>query len=362
MVLSLPRNNRRGLYNSPAILTGSFVFDELHAYDNRMFAAVIALIKALPGAHFLLMTASLPPERKNFLLRHVPPSKFTETPRPIELEELPRYEFNPLANKQETTSIIDEAVREKKKVLWICNQVKRAQDLYDELKAKGFPVETYHSRFKYEHRKKRHRNIINGFDREKSDAAFIAVTTQVAEMSLDLDADILISEVATVAALIQRLGRLNRRVTPKKKGTPRPAYFYKAKDAPPYKEAEIDTALNWIEDLGNLNRPVNQIDLAESFKTLPSHDEDTKPLNTHTNWLDSGWFAEPESVRELGVSISVILDEDKAACRQSAKERVNKAIPMNFDKRMENWTEFKGHLIAPPSAIDYDKKRGARWQ
>lgn len=287
LVLALPRNNRRGLYNSPAILTASFVFDELHAYDNRMFAAVIALIKAMPGAHFLLMTASLPPERKDFLLRHIPPSKFAEMPRPIELEELPRYEFIPLTNKQETGAIIDEAVREKKKVLWICNQVKRAQDLYDELKALGFPVDTYHSRFKYEHRKKHHRSVIDGFDREKSDGTFIAVTTQVAEMSLDLDADILISEVAPVASLIQRLGRLNRRITPENKGTPRTAYFYppEAGDALPYKEREIETALDWIAGLKKLNRPLNQIDLAESFKALPLEKDNDEPLNTRTSGL-----------------------------------------------------------------------------
>jgi hypothetical protein len=85
-------------------------------------------------------------------------------------------------------------------------------------------------------------------------------------------------------------------------------------------------------------------------------------LDTTTNWLDSGWFAEPEPVRDPGISISVILDEDKVVCRQSAAERVKKAIPMSFDKRMENWPEFKGHLIAPPNAIDYDEQRGARWR
>lgn len=362
MVLSLPRNNRRGLYNSPAILTGSFVFDELHAYDDRMFAAVVALIKAMPGAHFLLMTASLPPERKSFLLRHIPLSKFAEMPRPIELEELPRYEFRSLADKNETAAIIDEAVGQTKKVLWICNQVKRAQDVYDELKTKGLRVETYHSRFKYEHRKTRHRNIIDGFDRDKSGTAFIAVTTQVAEMSLDLDADVLISEVAAVPSLIQRLGRLNRRITPENKGTPRTAHFYQLGDALPYKEREIETALDWIEGLKKLNRPLNQIDLAESFKALPQENDNNEPLNTRTNWLDSGWFAEPESVREPSVSVSIILPEDETACRQSAKERVRKAIPVNFSKRMENWLEFKGHLIAPPNAIDYDEERGARWQ
>ncbi len=182
-------------------------------------------------------------------------------------------------------------------------------------------------------------------------------------MSLDLDADVLISEVAAVPSLIQRLGRLNRRITPENKGTPRTAHFYQLGDALPYREREIETALDWIKGLRKLNRPLNQIDLAESFKALPQENDDNEPLNTRTNWLDSGWFAEPESVRDLGVSVSIILDEDKVACRQSAKERVKKSIPMNFDKRrMEGWPEFKGNLIAPPDAIDYNEERGARWQ
>lgn len=358
-VLALARNHKRGLYNSPAILTASFVFDELHAYDNRMFAAVIALIKAMPGAHFLLMTASLPSERKSFLRKHVP--NLAEVPRPIELEELPRYRFRLLMDKNEIAAITSNAVNHGKKILWISNQVKRAQAIYDELKALGFSVKTYHSRFKYEHRKQRHRNVIEGFER---DGAFIAVTTQVAEMSLDLDADILISELATVPSLIQRLGRLNRRITPEDKGSPRTAYFYlpEGNDAKPYKEAEIETAQLWVEKLINLNRPLNQIDLANSLMALPQPDNHAELLDTTTNWLDSGWFAEPEPVRDLGISVSVILDEDKIACRQNAAERVKKPIPMNFDKRMENWPEFKGHLIAPPDVIDYDEERGARWR
>ncbi len=89
-VLALVRNNRRGLYNSPAILSASFVFDELHAYEDRMFAAVISLIKALPGASFLLMTASLPKARKEFLLGQL---ELSEVPKPTTLEDIPRYLF-----------------------------------------------------------------------------------------------------------------------------------------------------------------------------------------------------------------------------------------------------------------------------
>ena len=358
-VLALVRNHRTGLYNSPALLTASFVFDELHAYDNRMFAGVIALIKAMPGAHFLLMTASLPADRKSLLIKHFP--ELAEVLRPVELEELPRFRFRFLSDTNEIAGITRDAVEQNRKVLWICNQVKRAQAVYDELQGFGASLETYHSRFKYEHRKERHRNVIEGFTRA---GAFIAVTTQVAEMSLDLDADILISELAPVPSLIQRLGRLNRQITPENKGTPRPAYFYppQGNDAKPYKDAEIQTAKHWVEKLINLDRPLNQIDLADSFRGLPQPEYDGELLDTTTNWLDSGWFAEPEPVRDLAISISVIMDEDKVACRQSAEERVKKAIPMNFDNRMENWFELKGHLIAPPNAIDYDERRGARWR
>ncbi len=357
-VLALVRNNRRGLYNSPAILTASFVFDELHAYDNRMFTAVIALIKALPNAHFLLMTASLPKSRKDFLLKHIEDIKSVQTPK--KLEELPRYQFEKLATVEEAYDIAERTKNEKLKILWICNTVKRTQAVYEELQKKLLPVQTYHSCFKYEDRKERHRQVIDGFE-PKNDMAIIAVTTQVAEMSLDLDADILISEVAPVPSMIQRLGRLNRRINLDNRGKPRTAYFLMLdKDqTKPYEQADIVLGESWIEDLIKLDRPLSQADLADYFQRLPIKDEER--LNLKCNWLDSGWFAEPESVREPNVSVSIILPEDKEKCEQSYKAIINKAIPMNYNKQMENWRELKGNLIAAPNTIDYDKERGARW-
>lgn len=356
-VLALVRNNRRGLYNSPPILTASFVFDELHAYDNRMFAAVIALIRALPNAHFLLMTASLPKSRKDFLLKHVKEIEQVQTPR--ELEELPRYKFQQLANSEEAFEIAERARNEKLKILWICNTVKRAQDIFDELQKRNLPVQTYHSRFKYEDRKNRHERVIGGF---KTDEAMIAVTTQVAEMSLDLDADILISEIAPVPSMIQRLGRLNRRINLDNRGTPRFAYFLKPEEYLPYEQTDIEQGKSWLEELINLKRPLSQADLADYFQKLPTRDENELNLKAlRTNWLDSGWFAVPESVREPNVSVSVILPEDEKICEQSRRQIINKTIPMNWKKEMENWRDLKGNLIAPPNTIDYDKRRGARW-
>jgi len=367
-VLSLVRNNRRGWYNSPAILSASFVFDELHAYDNRMFAGVIALIKALPGAHFLLMTASLPKTRKEFLLKHLGTENIEQIPTPKELEDLSRYTFKRLTALEDAFDIAERARSESLKILWICNTVGRTQKVFDDLEERKLPVQTYHSRFKYEDRKNQHRQVIDGFDREKSDKSLIAVTTQVAEMSLDLDADILISEIAPVPSMIQRLGRLNRRINLDNPGTPRTFYFYVPESRNPYgknkEEAEeiFGQSKLWLDELTELNvkRPLSQSDLAEYFRKLPIEDE--VALNLSTNWLDSGWFAVPEPVREPSLSVSVILPEDVNACLNDRREVINKAIPMTYDsKKMDDWRELKGNLIAPPNVISYCKKRGARW-
>jgi CRISPR-associated endonuclease/helicase Cas3 len=351
-VLALVRNNRRGLYNSPALLSGAFVFDELHAYDNQMLAAVVALIKAMSGASFLLMTASLPQSRKEFLSRHI--ESICEVPSPRDLEEIPRYEFRRLASKEDAYQLARTAVAEQKRVLWICNTVARAQKVYEEL---SVAASVYHSRFKYEDRKRKHRRIVDTFASETR-VGIVAITTQVAEMSLDLDADVLISEVAPIPALIQRLGRLNRRVTLEQPGSPREAFFLTPEKSPPYEDEDLQLAEQWVNELMKLDRPLSQADLSERFNALSPSDE--LRLDTRTAWLDSGWLATPESVRDIGHSVSVIMNEDAKACRESRAEIIRRAIPMNYDaKRMKDWPELKGHLIAPPGAIDYNTERGA---
>jgi CRISPR-associated endonuclease/helicase Cas3 len=354
-VLALVRNNRRGLYNSPAILSGAFVFDELHAYDNRMFEAVVALIRALPGTSFLLMTASLPKARRDFLTKSI--EHIQEVPSPVDLETIQRYKFQRLGSEEEAYALAKAATVNRKRVLWICNTVSRAQSVLQELKAQGVAALTYHSRFKYKDRVRRHRKVIRWFGDKRRRVGVVAVTTQVAEMSLDLDADVLISEVAPTPALIQRLGRLNRRVTPENRGEPRTAFFLTPKKSVPYDKTEVELAERWIDELIALGRALSQADLAERFNQLSPAQE--LRLDTRTAWLDSGWFATPEPVREAGYSVSVILAEDEKACRASRAEIIKRTIPLNYVLSMKYWREFKGNLLAPPGAITYNAKTGA---
>ena len=75
----------------------------------------------------------------------------------------------------------------------------------------------------------------------------------------------------------------------------------------PYKAEEIELAEKWIDELVRLNRPLNQADLPDYFNRLSPAQE--LRLDTRTAWLDSGWFATPEPIRDIGYSVSVILSE-----------------------------------------------------
>src|SRR5262249_42210916 len=124
-------------------------------------------------------------------------------------EEHPRYRLQPVADENEAFAKAVTAYREGNRVLWVVNTVARSQSLAnrwtDELKAE---ILTYHSRFKLAHRQIVHKKTVDAFQQE--DAPAIAVTTQVCEMSLDLDADVLLTEIAPVPSLVQRFGRANR--------------------------------------------------------------------------------------------------------------------------------------------------------
>lgn len=356
-VLGLVRNNRQGLYNSPAFLVGTFVFDEVHAYDDTMFAALAVLMEALPGAHFLLMSASLPPARKTWLRKRFP--GIAEAPVSRVPEAIPRYRLHQAESKEQLLSLASDVVENGDgQVLWIVNTVQRAQDLHQHLCNQGLSSLCYHSRFKYEDRKCVHRRLMDAFGKSES-KGLIAITTQVAEMSLDLDATLLISELAPPPSLIQRLGRLNRHVTPDKPGEPRSAWFLAPETEAPYQAHEIRLAQEWVNELRSLDRALSQFDLVKTFHELNPPVSPEPDLRSE--WLDSGWYAFPGPVREAALSVNIVLPEDAGACRRQSAEIVRRSIPMSWRPDMQDWPSFKGILLAPHDCIHYDSERGATW-
>jgi len=94
-------------------------------------------------------------------------------------------------------------------VLVVVNTVRKAIELKKKFKEAGLQnVKLLHSRFILKDRKKKEIEIMKFFDSQEKG---LWITTQLAEVSLDLDADYLFTELSTADSLIQRMGRCNRK-------------------------------------------------------------------------------------------------------------------------------------------------------
>jgi CRISPR-associated endonuclease/helicase Cas3 len=75
----------------------------------------------------------------------------------------------------------------------------------------GVPT-LHHGRFAAEDREALDRGIEAEFGKERPSGGLLAVGTQTLEISLDLDADLMIADLAPMDVLLQRLGRLHRHI------------------------------------------------------------------------------------------------------------------------------------------------------
>ena len=258
-VLGILENVRRSLYTWPSLVQSVFVFDEIHAFSDRLFSYLLRFLRVFTGAEVLLMTATLQPSRRKALedaCKHR--GGLLTVLGPQEREMAKRYHLVDAAGNDPWTEVV-EVLNNNGKVLWVCNTVRRAMEMVGDAIKRGLPVQPFHSRYRYRDRLKRQQAIIQGF---KSEAPILAVTTQVAEMSLDISADLLISEYAPVPAMIQRLGRLNRfeeiPLQVKK------AIFIQPPTALPYSDEDYLGLREWISAVTD-GTPKSQLELSQTF-------------------------------------------------------------------------------------------------
>ncbi len=344
-VLGLLQCNRRPMYCFPAIANAAFVFDEVHCYDDALFGALLRFLKVVK-APVLLMSASFLPAQVEAIRAAVgEPVEIVRGPQ--DLEEQPRYCFHEVDEPDWTR--VQQELSEGGKVLWVCNQVNTAIAVYKHAKSLGLNALLYHSRFRYGDRVKHHRAVVDGF---KQDAPVLAVATQVAEMSLDLSATLLVTQIADPAGLIQRLGRLNRRYC----GHALDAMFYPEDEKMigfPYSQDELGTGLALVRAFSG---EVNQAQLASWLEQLdvPSQPKD------HFVLLDGKWRTYPAPLREAGYTVTALLGQDKATIatlRSGDLPRYTVPLPT---KNVKGWERHKkGYLIAPADQWGYSAELGA---
>lgn len=218
------------------------IVDEVHACDAYMQGILEVLLEfhARAGGSAILLSATLPAHMKQALLNAY--AKGCNSPFPT-IKQNPPY---PLATawcalrteadetevgtrdvvrrtvevdyrhqQAEIVAMINAALASGQCVCWIRNTVTDATEAFEQFAA-NFPRESlslFHARFALSDRLAKEEDVLAAFGPDSNAskrAGRLVIATQVIEQSLDVDFDLLVSDLAPIDRLIQRAGRLRR--------------------------------------------------------------------------------------------------------------------------------------------------------
>ena len=217
------------------------IVDEVHAYDpymNKLLQNLLAFHAALGGSAILL-SATLPRHTRQELLaafargcdeQNMPQADSGDYPlitaysratglTETAIEATPQRRCSVavrlIPEQNEVERLIVEAARHGRCACWIRNTVHDALAGYERLKElmRDDSLMLFHARFAMGDRLEIENTVVETFGRrsgERERSGKVLIATQVVEQSLDLDFDLLVSDLAPMDLLIQRAGRLHR--------------------------------------------------------------------------------------------------------------------------------------------------------
>ncbi len=206
------------------------IIDEIQSYHPKVMAYLCYGIKLIHelGGKFLIMTATLPPMITSRLKDEgVPFVEKTFVDLNAGIRHILKIQGDSSKNLSMDTTLILKQAKEKK-VLVLCNTVKKAQAVYKELidlsDDDSVPIRLLHSRFIKKHRAELEKEILSFAKNGRMGGNGIWISTQIVEASLDIDFDVLHTEMCTIDSLFQRMGRCYRSRT--LEGTDPNIYIY----------------------------------------------------------------------------------------------------------------------------------------
>lgn len=189
----------------------SLIVDEIHTFEPERLAMLVTLLRWLKEhfhARLCVMSATMPPALKAALSEQL-------SLTPIEADPALYAGFQRHRLRLMTGDLLDDLDRiahqaqAGMRVLVTVNTVERARAVARALVQRSCDVLTLHSRFTVGDRWEREQRLIRLLG--ASGPCPVVVSTQVIEVSLDVSFDVLYSDPAPLEALVQRLGRVNRR-------------------------------------------------------------------------------------------------------------------------------------------------------
>ncbi len=362
-LLRILTNYRPSVCLLPRLCTACLVFDEVHAYDDVLFEHFIAFLEEfhLPT---LVMTASLPPSRRT-RIEEIQGRSVAFVDGPEKHEARLRYR---LADTTHLTDLPVDVVlghaAQGGKVLVVANTVRRAIEWFIKLSTmnvdEDLSVLLLHSRYKYMDRVMRQRHLSETF-RSKS-GKVIAVTTQICELSFDISAGLLVSDMAPLPSLVQRMGRLNRTAAD---GDPcREVVLIEPPRPAPYCSREMALAERGMADLAEhhgsgFSQQVLR-ELLETFSETPEADS-----HVPFAWRMLYTAKVGDSIRRHGYTVDVIMETDYAAFDASG-ERKKRTLPLPQRRftRAQLSKRWRHCIVVPDDSVVYDGGSlgtGGRW-
>ncbi|GBC81074.1 CRISPR-associated endonuclease/helicase Cas3 [bacterium HR10] len=204
---------RHGNIPAGAVMSSFLVFDEMHLFDPELgLQATRLMCERLHrlGMPYAVLSATLPDSVVEFWQDNLgaevieADGEFVQRQVTVEWRDLH-------LNADEVKKALGQVHR----ILVVCNTVDQAVALYRQVasdaQTQGYACNLLHSRFLPEDRKRKEDWVAQHFGKEAAvDTKALLVATQVVGVGLDISADLLLTEVAPVDALIQRAGRVAR--------------------------------------------------------------------------------------------------------------------------------------------------------
>lgn len=348
------------------------ILDEIHTYSDTTQAIVLKIVEILCsiGCRVHIGTATMPIVLYDRLIEILGGQEnVLEVKLPGEiLDTFDRHIIHKVDSIELLDDVIAESIKHKQKILLVCNQVKRAQQLYELLSIKypHVPRMLVHSRFKRGTRSQLENDLRIVYN--ASSEPCIVVSTQVVEVSLDISFDLMITECAPIDALIQRFGRVNRKRTKDTIGLYKSIYVLKPPtektDALPYSLEVLQRTFEVLPDNVLMKERGAQALINKVYPSIDFVDIDKSSVFKDGKWRIKGLWHNPKSalLDTLDIdSVACIEETDREFYESSNYEEQSKVeIPVsyrsigfrNLDKSVAGSKPF----IIPSKA--YDKYLG----
>lgn len=232
-----------GRYNIAMLnfLKSVVIIDEVHSYDFKLMGFMKRFLEICKyyNVPVCLMSASIPNKVKELL----------------NIDKLPTISDKKLFEKKANyiykiddslDNKIDDIILKFNKgnnILIVRNKIDKSIEIYKALKEKGIEnIILYNSQFKKKDRIKKENEIYDKFNNKER---FILVATQVVEISLDINFDVMFTDNAPIDSLIQRFGRVNRKKKQDKIGE---IYIFRDTDSKPYYLRMLEITYETLEE------------------------------------------------------------------------------------------------------------------